>query len=140
MPLDPVQTLRELVRIPSVNPMGRAVDGPEFFEHRVTDYLQALFTRLGLRWQRQVVEPKRENIVARLDGAISPEKGGAVLMLEAHQDTVPIDGMTIDPFAAEERDGRLYGRGACDIKGGMSSMLTAVSRLAEERPAGMPTV
>jgi acetylornithine deacetylase/succinyl-diaminopimelate desuccinylase family protein len=145
MPLDPVQTLRELVRIPSVNPMGRAVDGPEFYEHRVTDYLQALFTRLGLRWQRQVVEPKRENIVARLDGAtpldkISPAKGGAVLMLEAHQDTVPIDGMTIDPFAAEERDGKLYGRGACDIKGGMSSMLAAVSRLAEERPAGMPTI
>jgi acetylornithine deacetylase/succinyl-diaminopimelate desuccinylase family protein len=140
MPLDPVQTLRELVRIPSVNPMGRAVDGPEFYEHRVTDYLQALFTRLGLPWQRQQVEPRRENIVARLDGTIAPDKGGAVLMLEAHQDTVPVDGMTIDPFAAEERDGRIYGRGACDIKGGMAAMLTAVSRLIEDRPANLPTI
>jgi acetylornithine deacetylase/succinyl-diaminopimelate desuccinylase family protein len=140
MPLDPVDTLRELVRIPSVNPMGRAVDGPEFFEHRVTDYLQALFTRLGLPWQRQQVEPRRENIVARLDGTIAPDKGGAVLMLEAHQDTVPVDGMTIDPFAAEERGGRIYGRGACDIKGGMAAMLTAVSRLIEDRPPNLPTI
>ncbi len=140
MPLDPVQTLRELVRIPSVNPMGRAVDGPAFFEHRVTDYLQALFTRLGLPWQRQQVEPRRENIVARLDGATPPDQGGAVLMLEAHQDTVPIDGMTIDPFAAAQRDGRLYGRGACDIKGGMAAMLAAASRLVEDRPPNLPTI
>ncbi len=140
MPLDPVQTLCDLVRIPSVNPMGRDVDGPEFFEHRVTDYLQALFTRLGLPWQRQTVEPRRDNIVARLDGAKPPKAGGTVLMLEAHQDTVPIDGMTIDPFAAEARDGRIYGRGACDIKGGMAAMLSAVSRLAEERPPAMPTI
>lgn len=140
MPLDPVQILRDLVRIPSVNPMGRAVDGPEYYEHRVTDYLQTLFTRLNLPWRRQTVEPRRDNIVARLDGAKPPSEGGAVLMLEAHQDTVPIDGMTIDPFAAELRDGRIYGRGACDIKGGMAATLAAVARLAEERPAGMPTI
>ncbi|MEX2188334.1 MAG: M20 family metallopeptidase [Pirellulales bacterium] len=140
MPLDPVETLRDLVRIPSVNPMGRVVDGPEFYEYRVTDYLQALFTRLGLPWRRQTVEPRRDNIVARLDGAKPPAAGGAVLMLEAHQDTVPVDGMTIDPFAADVRDGRIYGRGACDIKGGMASMLAAVSRLAEARPADMPTI
>jgi len=63
-----------------------------------------------------------------------------VLMFEAHQDTVPVDGMTIDPFAAEVRDGRLYGRGACDIKGGMTAMLVALSRLVEDRPADMPTI
>jgi acetylornithine deacetylase len=48
--------------------------------------------------------------------------------------------MTIDPFAAEERDGRIWGRGACDIKGGMAAMLSAVSRLAQEQPADMPTI
>ena len=52
------------------------------------------------------------------------------LIFEAHQDTVPTDNMTIDPFAARIEDGRLYGRGACDIKGGMAAML---GRL---RPAG----
>lgn len=140
MPLDLVQTLSDLVAIPSVNPMGRPLDGPEFYEERVTDYLERLFERLGLVWQRQLVQPRRENIVARLDGAVSPAAGGEVILLEAHQDTVPVDGMTIDPWKPQVRDGRLYGRGACDIKGGMTAMLGAVARLAEERPAGMPTV
>lgn len=140
MPLDLVQTLSELVAIPSVNPMGRPLDGPEFYEERVTDYLQALFTRLGLPWQRQTVQPRRDNILARLDGTTPPSAGGEVVLLEAHQDTVPVDGMTIDPWKPQVRDGRLYGRGACDIKGGMTAMLGAVARLADERPRGMPTV
>src|SRR5262249_5690760 len=48
---------------------------------------------------------------------------------------VPVDGMTIEPFAAEVRDGKLYGRGSCDVKGGMAAMLTAFARLVRERPA-----
>jgi acetylornithine deacetylase len=140
MPLNLVNTLSELVALPSVNPMGRDVRGPEFFEHRVTDYLQSLFQRLGLPYQRQTVHPGRDNIVARLDGATSPLEGGQLILLEAHQDTVPVDGMTIEPWTPVVRDGRLYGRGACDIKGGMTAMLGALARLAEERPAGMPTI
>lgn len=140
MPLDLVQTLSDLIAIPSVNPMGRPLDGPEYYEERVTDYLQGLFERLGLPWQRQQVLPRRENIIARLDGTVSPEAGGEIIMLEAHQDTVPVDGMTIDPWKPQVRDGRIYGRGACDIKGGMTAMLGAFARLAEERPAPRPTV
>ena len=48
--------------------------------------------------------------------------------------------MTIEPWTPVVRDGRIYGRGACDIKGGMTAMLAAVARLAEERPADMPTI
>lgn len=140
MAIDLVKTLSDLVAIPSVNPMGRPLDGPEFYEERVTDYLQGLFERVGLRWQRQIVQPRRENIVARLDGARSPESGGPLMLLEAHQDTVPVDGMTIDPWKPQVREGRLYGRGACDIKGGMSAMLGALARLADQRPPNMPTV
>ncbi|HET6879441.1 MAG TPA: M20 family metallopeptidase [Pirellulales bacterium] len=140
MPLDLVQTLSDLVAIPSVNPMGRPLDGPEFYEERVTDYLERLFERLRLPWQRQLVQPRRENIVARIDGTTPVAAGGEVILLEAHQDTVPVDGMTIDPWKPQVRDGRLYGRGACDIKGGMTAMLGAVACLAEERPSGMPTV
>lgn len=140
MILDPLETLRELVAIPSVNPMGRPVSGPEFFEQRVTVYLQALFRRLELPWQRQPLEPKRDNIVARLDGAIPPEEGGPLVLFEAHQDTVPVDGMTIEPWTPTVRDGRIYGRGSCDIKGGMAAMLAALSRLAAERPANLPTI
>ena len=57
MTLDLVRTLSELVSLPSVNPMGRDLVGPEFLEHRVTDYLQALFEKLGLPHELQTVEP-----------------------------------------------------------------------------------
>ncbi len=140
MPLDLVNTLSELVSIPSVNPMGRPVSGPEFFEYRVTDYLERLFDDLGLAWRRQPVAPKRENIIARLDGERPVSEGGKLLLWEAHQDTVPVDGMTIDPWTPTVRDGRIYGRGSCDIKGGMCAMLGALARLADERPEGMPTI
>ena len=55
-------------------------------------------------------------------------------MYEAHQDTVPVTGMTIEPWTPTVRDGRIYGRGACDIKGGLAAMLVAFARLARERP------
>ena len=45
MPVDLVETLRQLIAIPSVNPMGRPVSGPEFYETRLTDYLQSFFER-----------------------------------------------------------------------------------------------
>jgi acetylornithine deacetylase len=48
--------------------------------------------------------------------------------------------MTIEPWNPVVREGRIYGRGSCDIKGGMVAMLGAVARLAEERPAGLPTI
>ncbi|MCI0358456.1 MAG: M20 family metallopeptidase [Planctomycetaceae bacterium] len=140
MNLDVVQLLADLVRIPSVNPMGRNVSGEIYLEHRVTDFLQGLFEKLGLAWERHTVAPGRDNIIVRVDGPKLPDKGGRVLMLEAHQDTVPVEGMTIDPFAAEIKDNRLYGRGACDIKGGLAAMIAALARLADEKPKGRPTV
>ena len=140
MPLDLTETLGELVALPSVNPMGRPVSGPQFLEYRVTEYLERLFERLGLPWQRQTVETQRDNIIARLDGDVPADKGGRLLLFDAHQDTVPVDGMTIPPWTPQVRDGRLYGRGACDIKGGMTAMLAALARLVEERPAGRPTI
>lgn len=140
MPLDLVMTLSDLVAIPSVNPMGRPVGGPEYLEHQVTSYLEGLFEQLELPWERRQVEPQRDNIIARLDGEVPPEDGGALIVLEAHQDTVPVDGMTIAPWTPTVRDGRLYGRGSCDIKGGMTAMLGALARLAEQRPPQRPTV
>ena len=106
--------------------MGREVSGPEYLEGRVTDYLVQRFSAAGLPWARQPVAPGRDNVVARLQGTVP---GGPVVLWDAHQDTVPADGMTIDPFAPLVRDGRLYGRGACDVKGGMAAMLAALARL-----------
>jgi acetylornithine deacetylase ArgE len=124
--------LRDLVRLPSVNPMGRALQSPDLYEHRVTAYLEEFFRGLGVPSERQPVAPMRENIVARFDAPGARR----TLVFEAHQDTVPTDNMTIDPFGARVEGDRLYGRGACDIKGGMASMLAAFARLVRERPAG----
>jgi acetylornithine deacetylase len=140
MTLDPVSLLSDLVRIPSVNPMGRPVNGDIYYEHRLTAHLEGLFRFLGLPTERHTVAPLRDNIVARLDGDTSPERGGKIIMLEAHQDTVPVEGMTIEPFTPRIEAGRMYGRGSCDIKGGMAAMIAALARLAKEKPSRRPTV
>jgi acetylornithine deacetylase len=128
--------LRDLVSLPSVNPMGRPLEGPTLYEHRVTAYLEDFFRTLDVPHERQPVAPLRDNIVARWD----PPGASWTLVLEAHQDTVPTDSMTIEPFAARVEAGRLYGRGACDIKGGMAAMLAAFARVVRERPAGAARV
>jgi acetylornithine deacetylase len=122
--------LADLVAIPSVNPMGRALAGSGFHEAGMTAYLERWFQELGVLVERQPIAPGRENLIA----TFRPEGARKTLLFDAHQDTVPTDGMTIEPFAATIRDGKLYGRGACDIKGGMASMLTAFARLVRERP------
>lgn len=128
--------LRDLVRLPSVNPMGRELPPEITGEQRVTAYLVEFFRGLGVPFEQQQAAPGRANVVARLDvpGA------RRTLLLEAHQDTVPTDNMTIEPFGAHVENGRLYGRGACDVKGGMAAMLGCFARLVRERPAGCGNV
>ena len=132
----PLPLLKDLIAIPSVNPMGRDVSGSEFFETKVTEYLVRYLTRLGVPFEQVEIAPGRSNVLARLD---SPGAARTVL-LDAHQDTVPTDGMTIAPFEPVERSGRLYGRGSCDVKGGLAAMLSAFTRLASERSPGMSNV
>ena len=57
------------------------------------------------------------------------------LLFDVHQDTVPTDGMTIDPFLPRVENGRMWGRGSCDIKGGMAAMLVAMARLCARAAA-----
>ncbi|MFL5244899.1 MAG: M20 family metallopeptidase [Gemmataceae bacterium] len=122
--------MRDLVVLPSVNPMGRGLEGPEIYEYRVTAYLEHFLRQLGVAFDRQSIAPQRDNIVARFE-LPGPRP---TFVFEAHQDTVPTDQMTIDPFAAAIEDGKLYGRGACDVKGGMAAMLGAFARLVREKP------
>src|SRR3954470_4455987 len=128
--------LQDLVRIPSINPMGRSVTGDLFLEHGVTAYLEQFFIDIGANHRRQTVAPLRDNIVAYYQSPGATK----TIIFEVHQDTVPVDGMTIDPFAGEVRDGKLFGRGACDVKGGMTAMLGAFARLVREKPAGAANV
>lgn len=134
--IETTRLLRDLVTLPSVNPMGRALAEDITLEHRVTDYLEAFFRALGVAYERQPVAAGRDNIVAHctLPGA------RRTLILEAHQDTVPIDNMTIAPFGAVIEGNRLYGRGSCDIKGGMAAMLAAFARVVREKPRGAANV
>ncbi len=133
---DPLPILRELIAIPSVNPMGREVTGPEFFEGRLTEWLDAYLTHHGLPHEVVQITPGRCNVIARID---SPGAARTIL-LDAHQDTVPVDGMTIPPFEPVEAQGRVYGRGSCDVKGGLAAMLAAATRLFHDRPPGMANV
>ncbi len=135
-PLDVIATLEQLIRIPSVNPMGRDVAGAPYLEYQVTDFLQQFFEQLGVPWHRQPVAPLRDNIVACLEG----HGDASTIVFEVHQDTVPVEGMTIAPWEPVIRDGRLYGRGACDDKGPMACMLTAFARLAQQEPHVRPTI
>jgi acetylornithine deacetylase/succinyl-diaminopimelate desuccinylase-like protein len=129
MPLDPVETLQQLIAIPSVNPLGHEGAGEIYGEARLTDHLQGLCDRLGWRWLRQVVHPGRENLLALIPGSRPAREGGELQLWDVHQDTVAVEGMTVASFGGEVRDGRVYGRGACDDKGPMAAMIAALSRL-----------
>lgn len=103
-----LDVLREYLRIDTSNPPGN--------EAPAARLLGRLLAVEGLDCEFIEIAPGREAVVARLRGDGS--RGGA-LMLASHLDTVPAeaDGWTAPPFAAEVRDGRVYGRGAVDMKG-----------------------
>lgn len=131
-----VDILTALIAVPSVNPMGQQVIGSIFFESRMSDWLCAFFKAIRVEFERIEVAPGRDNVIARFN---SPGSDFTIL-LDAHQDTVPVEGMTIDPFHANVSDGRITGRGACDVKGGMAAMLFAFRRLVQEQPPGAANV
>lgn len=108
--------------------MGHPHSGPDWSEQRVSQWLCEFLAGHNVTHRYFEIESGRGNVVAWLPG--TPD--GPTVLLDAHQDTVPTSGMTIEPFTPIERDGRLFGRGACDVKGAMASMLAAAIRLAGE--------
>ena len=128
-----VATLRDLIRIPSVNPPP--TDAPDG-ETRAASYIADRLAGLGLR--PEVVEPVpgRGSVHVRLRG---DGTGGAPFLLMSHLDVVPAvtDRWSHDPFAADLADGYIYGRGAVDMKGMVALELGVIERLVEEaRAAG----
>jgi acetylornithine deacetylase len=118
--------------------MGRTDLDPSIaYESRVVALLEHEFRNIGCAFRRQSVAPGRDNVVATYT---PPHPAPFGVLFEAHTDTVPADGMIVEPFAARVEGGRLYGRGACDVKAGVAVMLAAFARLVREQPAGSARV
>jgi len=128
-----VGTLRDLIRIPSVNPP--TPDLPDG-ETRVARYLADALSEAGIAATVHEPIPGRASVTARLRG---DGTGGAPLLLLSHVDVVPAppDRWTHDPFAADVADGYVYGRGAVDMKNLVAMELEVVRLLAARaRAAG----
>ena len=122
---DAVSLLRKLVSLASVEPTQTDRPGEIGGEARMGDFFAEYMSGLGFEIRRQEVLPGRCNVIARR-GPAEPKR---IWLLESHMDTVGVDGMLHDPFAGEVHDGRLYGRGASDCKGGMAAAMDALSRI-----------
>jgi acetylornithine deacetylase/succinyl-diaminopimelate desuccinylase-like protein len=130
--------LAELIALPSVNPAfvppppaasARQARSSHPFagEKRVADFLASFAARAGLDVEFQKVAPGRSNVIARL---LPPGKIRQTILLAPHLDTV---GAGDSQFVPRRKNGRLYGRGACDTKGSVAAMLTALCELANAK-------
>jgi acetylornithine deacetylase/succinyl-diaminopimelate desuccinylase-like protein len=128
-----IETVRDLIRIPSINPPPeQAPDGELYAARRIAQSLGDA----GIPSEIHEAVPGRGSVTARIRGDGS---GGEPLLLLSHLDVVPAptDGWTHDPFGADVADGYIYGRGAVDMKHLVAMELTVMRMLAAEaRAAG----
>jgi succinyl-diaminopimelate desuccinylase len=127
---------QELVRIPTVNPPG---DAYEACARVLGDRLQARGFKVD--YIRAVGAPgdseshPRVNVVARIEGT----RPGPCVHFNSHIDVVEAgSGWTFDPFGAELHEGRIYGRGTCDMKGGLAASVVACEALLDELGSDWP--
>lgn len=126
MPDPCIDLLTRLVAIDSVNPS--LVEGAAG-EARVAEAIAAHLRSLGLVVHLQEAAPGRPNVIGVLDSGVE----GPSIMLCGHTDTVGVEGMAA-PFSPVIKDGRLYGRGAQDMKGGLAAMIDAARVVRERGP------
>lgn len=117
-----VSLLKKIVQINSVNPPGN--------ETLVADELKKLLEEHGIETELVEYSDGRSNLIATLNGSTT----GKVLGFTGHMDVVPPGQMEweYDPFEAEEVDGKIYGRGSCDMKSGLMAFVLAMMSLKEE--------
>lgn len=129
---DLVALTQDLIRIPTLNPPGANY-------REICDYLDARLSRSGFKTEliRAIGTPgdsdqyPRWNIVARHQGA----RTGDCVHFNSHHDVVETgNGWTFDPFAATLQDGRIYGRGTCDMKGGLAASIIAAEAFIATHP------
>ena len=125
--------LRDLIALPSVNPAFLPAQDLRAGEQRMGDFLAATAARAGLDVEFQPVAPGRSNLLVRLTPRGQSRQR---LLLAPHLDTV---GATDDQFKPRSRNGRLLGRGACDTKGSVAAMVTALCDVAQSRQRPVET-
>jgi len=123
--------LSDLIALPSVNPAFLPALHPRAGEQKVAEFLAATAAQAGLDVEFRPVLPRRSNFLARLS---PPGKIRRRVLLAPHLDTV---NGSDDQFLPRKRDGRVFGRGACDTKGSVAAMLLSLCDLARNgrRPA-----
>jgi acetylornithine deacetylase len=119
-----IHTLQDLVRINSVNPLLSAYGKGEA---ELGEYVANALSTLSVPVTTHEIKPGRMNVVGVLKGV----GDGRSLLLNAHMDTVGVEGMEIDPFGAEIHDDRLYGRGSQDMKGSIAAMLAVAKAFVD---------
>lgn len=125
---DTATLLCELIALPSVNPAFLPPGDARAGEQRVADFVAVTAARAGLEIEFEKVLPGRVNLIARLrpKGRIT-----RTILLAPHLDTVPV--VSEKQFVPRKEGDRLYGRGACDTKGSVAAMLSAVSTIAKSK-------
>jgi acetylornithine deacetylase/succinyl-diaminopimelate desuccinylase family protein len=125
--VQPEKLLRELIALPSVNPTFVSEKNSSAGEQRVADFLAATASKAGLPVEFQKVLPSRSNFLTR----VSPSgKIKQRILLAPHMDTVP--AANEKQFSPIKKNGRIYGRGACDTKGSIAAMLSALIFVAND--------
>ena len=119
--------LAELIALPSVNPAFLPPGHPRAGEKCVAEFVAATAAKAGLEIEFQQVLPGRPNVIARL---LPGNRIRRTILLAPHLDTVGADDVQFTP---RHQNGRLHGRGACDTKGSIAAMLTALCELAESK-------
>ncbi|HMH84299.1 MAG TPA: ArgE/DapE family deacylase [Gemmatimonadaceae bacterium] len=114
---DAIALARALIQIDSRNP---TLVPDSAGEGECARALASVLDDWGFAVELSETPPGRPNVVARLGPADTP-----ALMLNGHLDVVGVDGMTHEPFAAEVRSNRIYGRGSADMKGGLAAICAA---------------
>jgi succinyl-diaminopimelate desuccinylase len=129
MPLDAINLAAELIRFDTINPPGQ--------EAACTDHLVRLLTGAGFQCETVPLREGRPNLIARIGGA----RNKPPIAFTGHTDTVPLGAQswTVAPHGGEVKDGRLWGRGASDMKGGVAAFVVAAVELAG-RLEGTPGV